>query len=47
MEAGKTPLAVVHYDNEDEFEIAKKDILEAIEIKDKQPPMHNPILMKI
>ncbi len=47
IEAGKTPLAIVHYNSDDEFEIAKKDILASIEIKDKQPPVHHPILMKI
>ena len=47
MEAGKTPLAIVHYNHEEEYEIAKADILSAVEIKEKQPPVHNPILLKI
>ncbi|MDO4161482.1 MAG: thymidine phosphorylase [Pseudomonadota bacterium] len=47
IEAGYTPLAMVHYNNEEEFEIAKADILAAVQIRDKQPPVHNPILMKI
>lgn len=46
-EAGRTPLAIVHYDNEDEYDAAKQDLLAAIEIREKQPPMHNPILLKI
>ncbi len=46
-EAGRTPLAIVHYDDEDEYTAAKQDLLAAIEIREKQPPMHNPILMKI
>ncbi|MCI7420663.1 MAG: thymidine phosphorylase [Alphaproteobacteria bacterium] len=46
-EAGRTPLAVVHYDDEAEYEAAKQDLLAAIEIREKQPPVHNPILMKI
>lgn len=47
VEAGRTPLAMVHYDDESEYESAKKDLLSSIEIRDKQPPVHNPILMKI
>ena len=31
----------------EEYEIAKADILSAVEIKEKQPPVHNPILLKI
>lgn len=47
VEAGRTPLAIVNYNNEDEYVTAQHDILAAIEIKDKQPPLHNPILLKI
>ena len=47
VEAGRTPLAMVHYDDESEYEAAKQDLLSSIEIRDKQPPVHNPILMKI
>ena len=47
VEAGRTPLAMVHYDDESEYESAKQDLLSSIEIRDKQPPVHNPILMKI
>ncbi len=46
-EAGRTPLAVVHYDEESEFAQAQADLLAAIEIRDKQPPVHDPILLKI
>ena len=47
VEAGRTPLAMVHSDDESEYESAKQDLLSSIEIRDKQPPVHNPILMKI
>lgn len=47
VEAGRTPLAIVHYDEESEFAQAQSDLLKAIEIRDKQPPVHNPILLKI
>lgn len=41
------PLAIVHYQTEEQYEMAKADLLNAISIKDKQPPIHNPILMTI
>ena len=47
VEAGRTPLAIVSYNNEEEYITAQHDILAAIEIKDKQPPLHSPILLKI
>lgn len=42
-----TPLAVVHYQTEEQYETAKTDLLNAFSIRDKQPPIHNPILMTI
>lgn len=40
----KTPLAIVYYQNEDQYEAVKKDLSEAIIIKDIPPAVQNPIL---
>lgn len=42
-----TPIAIVHYQTEEQYEIAKTDLLNAIDIRDKQPIINNPILMTI
>ncbi len=42
-----TPLAIVHYQDEAQYESARQDLLSAIEIRDKQPPVHNPVHMTI
>lgn len=41
------PIAIVHCQSEAQYEAAKRDILDAVTISDKQPPRLDPILMKI
>lgn len=43
----KTPLAVVHYQTEEQYEQAKTQILQAIKIGTKKPDLHSPILQII
>lgn len=43
----KTPLAFVHCQNEEQYETACKDILQAVQIGNKQSAVLNPILLKI
>ncbi|MBO6282071.1 MAG: thymidine phosphorylase [Alphaproteobacteria bacterium] len=43
----KTPLAIVHYQTEEQFETVKKDILNAIKIAPQKPEIKNPIIMTI
>ena len=42
-----TPLALIHYQDEKQYELAQNDILEAIEIGNKCPTKKSPILMTI
>lgn len=42
-----TPLAFVHCQTKEQYANAKADILKAIDIRDKQPPILSPILIKI
>lgn len=41
---GKTPLAIVHYQSEEQYEAVKKDLFEAVVVKDMPPVIQNPIL---
>ncbi|MBQ8482031.1 MAG: thymidine phosphorylase [Alphaproteobacteria bacterium] len=41
------PLAMVHYQSEEQYEKAKQNLLSAIEISDTKPEIKNPILLKI
>ena len=41
------PLAIVHYQTEEQYEKAKQDLLAAITISDTKPEIKNPILLKI
>lgn len=43
----QTPLAIVHYQDEEQYETARQDILNAVQISDKQSAVLNPILLKI
>lgn len=43
----KTPLAVVHYQDEEQYEAVRNDLLHAVQIRDKQPQVHTPVLFKI
>ena len=43
----KTPLAVVHYQDEAQFAAAKQDILQAVTISDEKPTFVSPILLTI
>ncbi len=43
----KTPLAVVHYQDEEQFTAAEQDIINAIKITENKPSLQNPILLKI
>ncbi len=44
---GSKPLAIVHYQSEEQYEKARKNILTAITITDTKPEIKNPILLKI
>ena len=44
---GDRPLAMVHYQNEEQFSRAEKAIRNAITLSDKQPKLQDPILLKI
>lgn len=41
------PLAIVHYQTEEQFVCAEKTLLNAITLSDKQPALLNPVLLKI
>ena len=41
------PLAIVHYQNEEQYAKAKQNILKAISVSDTKPEIKNPILLKI
>lgn len=41
------PLAIVHYQNEEQYEKAKQGLLKAIQITENKPEIKNPILLKI
>ncbi|MBR1601276.1 MAG: thymidine phosphorylase [Alphaproteobacteria bacterium] len=41
------PLAIVHYQSEEQYEKAKKSLLAAIKITEDKPEIKNPILLKI
>jgi len=41
------PLAIAHYQTEEQYEKAKQDLLAAITISDTKPEIKNPILLKI
>lgn len=43
----KTPLAMVHYQTEEQFQKAKEQILQAISIDNKKPDIKSPILLTI
>lgn len=43
----KKPLAIVHYQNEEQFTRVEQEIQNAVTIDDKQPALLNPILLKI
>lgn len=43
----KTPLAMVHYQTEEQFQKAKEQILQAISIDNKKPDIKSPILLII
>ena len=43
----QTPLAIVHYQDEAQYETARQDVLEAVQIGDKQSAVLTPILLKI
>ena len=42
-----TPLAVVHYQTEEQYETVKKDILDAVTVSPEKPEINNPIIMTI
>jgi thymidine phosphorylase len=44
---GSKPLAIVHYQSEEQYAKARKNILAAITISETKPEIKNPILMKI
>lgn len=44
---GSKPLAIAHYQTEEQYEKARKNILTAITITDTKPEIKNPILLKI
>ena len=44
---GSKPLAIVHYQNDEQYEKAKQSLLKAIKISDTRPEIKNPILLKI
>lgn len=41
------PLAIVHYQNKEQYEKAKQNILKAITVSETKPEIKNPILLKI
>ena len=43
----KTPLAIVHCQSEEQYEAARKDILRAVQISEKQSAVLTPIMLKI
>lgn len=43
----QTPLAIVHYQDESQYEAVRADLLNAVQIRDKQPQVHTPVLFKI
>jgi thymidine phosphorylase len=43
----KTPMAIVHYQTEEQYETVKQDIINAIKIAPQKPEIKNPIIMTI
>ena len=42
-----TPLAVVHYQTEEQYHLAKQSLLSAITISEKKPEISSPILSRM
>ncbi|MBQ9271684.1 MAG: thymidine phosphorylase [Alphaproteobacteria bacterium] len=43
----QTPIAIAHYQTKEQFERAQNAVRKAVIISDKQPALHNPIMLKM